>query len=83
MSGAEWDAYMSEITALLETQNGKIDTLNNAISYMASQQAATAQSQEVAYYLILGTLGIIIAGLGIIVGMKLIKILVERSGKWL
>lgn len=79
----DYTAPLQEIEALLEVMNGKLDGVTNNVAFVASQQAATAQSTETFYYLAIGLLAGILASIGVIFGAKIIKALLEVASKWL
>lgn len=79
----DYTAALSEIQALLEVQNGKLDSITNSLAYLTAQQAATSQSTEVFYYLCVGLLGGLCLYLGIDFGAKYIAKLLEVITKWL
>lgn len=79
----DYTAILQEIQALLEVQNGKFDSMDNSITFLATQQAATSQSAETFYYLCVGLLSGICMYLGIHFGAKYISKLLEVITKWL
>ena len=83
MSGAEWDARISEILALLETNNQYLLIVRDSQMPLYTEVAKIEQQIGVGFYLIIGMLCGVLAVLGVYFGAKIVSKLLGVASKWI